>query len=164
MAEVPRYIINASVVTKWHLRDEEYVPQALTILNNFQQGRIDLLAPRHIQLEVASSILKASRRGRLSRQDASASIDLIGGWGLTLLAHPPLGQVRYYAEWLTTSFYDGLFVATSVLTQYPLLSADHHLRNAARDKFPFVPQKPVSTPSADSSTLQESRRREGTRP
>src|SRR5437899_1262715 len=137
MAEVSRYIVNASVVTKWHLRDEEYVPQALAVLDDFQRGRIDLLAPRHIELEVASSILKASRRGRISRYDATESISLIGGWGLTLLDHPDLSNVKFVADWLNCSFYDALFVATSTAAQYPLLSADHKRRRACQDKFYF---------------------------
>jgi len=137
MAEVLRYVINASVVTKWFLRDEEFAPEALSVYRDFRDGRIDLLAPRHMELEVANAVIKAERRGRISNSDLMGAMSDIPDLGITLLDNPSLERANYYTQWLGCSLYDSLFVATSLRAQLPMLSADFRLRNASRDKFIF---------------------------
>ena len=63
MAEIPRYVVDASVATTWHLKDplERHVALAEQVLRDFQEARIELLAPDHIRYEVGSAILNATR-------------------------------------------------------------------------------------------------------
>ncbi len=44
MAEVPRYVLDASVAVKWHLDDEDHAEQALAVLADYESGRISLAA------------------------------------------------------------------------------------------------------------------------
>jgi len=62
MASIPNYAVDASVASKWHLRDEQYVEPSMTLLKEFREGRAYLTAPDYILHEVANAILKASRR------------------------------------------------------------------------------------------------------
>ena len=81
--ESPRFIIDASVVTKWHLRDEQYTEQADALLTEFRDGRVHLLAPDQIRYEVASAIRAALRTKRLRPEEGRA-----GCGGLSRLAYP----------------------------------------------------------------------------
>ena len=65
-----QWIVDASVALKWHLRDEEYVRQADALFNTFTNGEAQLFAPSFIRYEVANAFLVASRRGRISLEDA----------------------------------------------------------------------------------------------
>ena len=60
-------VVDASVVLKRQLEDEEGVPQALALRDDFLlHSRIDLTAPSLLLYEVTNAILTAARRGRLS--------------------------------------------------------------------------------------------------
>ena len=52
----PRYVVDASVVVKWHLRDERDGDAADYVLDQFREGRTRLVAPVHIRDEVSSAI------------------------------------------------------------------------------------------------------------
>ena len=137
MADVPRYVIDASVVVKWHLSDEEHAAEALTILSDFQEGRIELLAPQLLRYEVASAIFKQMRRGRLSIEWAVDSIKSMDTWGISLLEADPLEYAADRAHWLGSSFHDGIYVATAISAGIPLISADGALRRASANRYVF---------------------------
>ena len=57
--ERPVYVVDASVAVKWHLRDEDDVDAADLVLDDFQDGRTELVAPSHFRFEIPSAILNA---------------------------------------------------------------------------------------------------------
>lgn len=69
-----RYVIDASVVVKWHFFDEDDVEAADAIRADFAVGRVELIAPIHIRLEVPNAIRRAMRRGRLSNVQAQLAL------------------------------------------------------------------------------------------
>lgn len=137
MAEIPRYVIDASIAAKWHLKDEEHSSYALAVLNDFQEGRVELIAPRFIRYEVASAIFKAVRRQRLPIGWAYESVQAIDSWGVHLTIEDSLYYACDRAYWLGASLYDGIYVATAISAGCPLLSADDHLRRASAGKYVF---------------------------
>jgi len=59
-------VVDASVVLKWQLDDEEYIPQATTLRNDFYaQGAIKAIAPYLLIYEVVNGILTATRRKKI---------------------------------------------------------------------------------------------------
>lgn len=55
-------VIDASVVVKWYLTDEEAADQAASLLITFKQGDFRLAAPSLIEYEVARAIHRGYRR------------------------------------------------------------------------------------------------------
>src|SRR4051812_23085285 len=89
MAEISRYVVDASLATKWHLSDEELVAEALAVKDDFLAGRINLIGPDQIAHEVASAIINATRnprRGvRPTREAGRLSAESFLSWGVRLV-------------------------------------------------------------------------------
>lgn len=66
--ELPQLVIDASIATKRHLRgsEEEFLPEADRIFDDFANGRVHLIAPDHIHYEVPAAIRNAVRNYRLT--------------------------------------------------------------------------------------------------
>lgn len=89
MSEFPRYIVDASVAVKWYLINEELTEPANHVSNDFQHGRVRLLAPDQIRHEVANAIFKSTRhlhrRNRVALAHARRSIEAFLNRGVDLL-------------------------------------------------------------------------------
>lgn len=142
MAEIPRYVVDASVATKWHLSDEELVPEALAVKDDFLAGRINLIGPDQIAHEVASAIINATRNTRReerpTHEAGRLSAESFLAWGLRLIPSTQLLPVAYrLAERFNCSYYDGIYLALAQQTQMPLIHADGNLRGALKGGFPL---------------------------
>ena len=62
-----QWVVDASVALKWYFRDEEFLPQADSLLEAFSSGAAILTAPSFIRYEVANALIVANRRGRISQ-------------------------------------------------------------------------------------------------
>jgi len=64
-------VVDASAVLKWQLDDEEYVPQAIALRDDFYAlGAVKAIAPHLLIYEVINGILTATRRKRLASDKA----------------------------------------------------------------------------------------------
>jgi predicted nucleic acid-binding protein len=123
-------VVDASVATKWHLKDEEEADKALLLLNRFTQGKVELFAPDYIRYEVPAEITFASsgRRPRIQPELAREAIEAFLALGLTtrnsnqlVLESFPL--VHQYG----CAFYDGLYLALKNRLNLPFITADRKL-------------------------------------
>lgn len=143
MAEVSRFVVDASIATQWHLRDplEHHVERAAAVRRDLEAGRIVLFAPDQIRYEVGAAILNATRTRppRLTTAEGSLTISDVGLWGVTFVADNDLLPAAYLMgrRW-GCSFYDGLYVALAQRLGIPLLHADNNLRNALGNSFPLA--------------------------
>lgn len=136
MAEPPRYVVDASVVAKWHPRDEEFVEPAVALLLAFQEDRVALLAPAHIAYEVPSAIRNAVRGKRLDPADGRAAITEFLALGIATVDDHGLIVAGYeQALRFGCSLYDGLYLALAEAARCPFIYADKHLRNALGNRF-----------------------------
>lgn len=141
MAEAQRYILGASVATKWLLRlaDEPHSQQASLVLDAYQQDRIQLLAPEHINYEIGHASYRAVRRNRITAEQGRSSLDLFYSLHVPTLTNSEiLLHTWSVAGRFGCSFYDGVYLALSGLTGIPFLHADHRLRNTLGDHFPLA--------------------------
>jgi predicted nucleic acid-binding protein len=60
-------ILDASVAAKWFLLDEDLMDEARVIRDGILDDRLHLTAPAVLWSELAQSVVKAVRRGRLDR-------------------------------------------------------------------------------------------------
>jgi predicted nucleic acid-binding protein len=136
-SDLPRYVVDASVAVKWHLRDESDTTHADALLIEFREGRVQLLAPDHIRYEVPSAIRNALRTKRLTPLDGSAAIREFLSWRITAIRSDALIIAAYdRALRFGCSLYDGLYLALAERASCPLVYADSRLRYALGHRFP----------------------------
>ena len=68
------YVIDASVGVKWFI-EEEYSDRADELLSDFQEGIVELVAPKSFMQEFCNAIRKYVVRGYLSRDLANQHVE-----------------------------------------------------------------------------------------
>jgi predicted nucleic acid-binding protein len=133
------YVIDASVVLKWFLIEEEN-QGADTLFEAFLTGRIELVAPDVILLEVANALWKQAALLKILRSDEAVSIfrDFIT-LPLNLRPSNPLAS---HALDLAMKFqhpvYDMLYCALAIENHCEFLTADQVLVSRLSGRLPFV--------------------------
>ncbi len=137
--ELPCVVVDASVATKWHLRDEESSDAADALLAEFREGRVYLIAPEQIRYEVASAIRNAVRMRRLSATAARTVIADFLAWRLPTVSDDDLVLLAFdLAVRFGCSLYDGLYLGLAESMGCPLVYADRRLHNALGGRFPWA--------------------------
>ena len=135
-----RFVVDASVVLKWYLQDEDHVAQAVSLYEGWVEGRIQLTAPNFIRYEVANSLETARIQGRIDAGQASIEIDNFMVTGIYLdgdgddLVRAAIDASRRYG----VAPYDGLYLALAEETDRVFVTADRRLHRRVRDQVPYV--------------------------
>jgi len=117
-----RYVVDASVILKWVLGDEQEPDQhkALDLLNAWVEGRVELLAPSLWEYEAGNFL------GRHFPGQAVEKMDLIANLKFSSL--PLTGNMhRLCFEWMArngVTFYDACYLALAEETGSVLVTAD----------------------------------------
>lgn len=131
-----RYVIDASVAIKWHLRDEQFVDESDALLADMLDGRVVLIAPDHIRYEVANAIHTAVRMDRLSEADGRLALEQFLEWQLPTATGDGLIIAAYdIARRFGCALYDGLYLALADHIGAPLVHADRRLHNTLNLQF-----------------------------
>jgi len=127
-------VVDASVVLKWQLEDEEGVPQALALRDDFLlHTRIDLTAPSLLLYELTNGILTAARRGRLSRNLAEEGLSNLVAAGIRLLPVDSLQVLALSLRW-RVSAYDGAYLTLAEQLDSQVWTGDRAFFTACRKK------------------------------
>ena len=122
------FVVDSSVVFKWYRQpgDEDYVPQAVSILERHLQGEIEIHVPDLLFYELGN-ILRL-KEALVSRD---ALTILRETFALALQIHPidPLltEEAFRFARQHDITFYDASFVALSHLLDASFITADRKL-------------------------------------
>lgn len=128
-----RIVIDASVVLKWYLSDEEHEDRALDILDAHASDRITLHAPALLEFEVANGLAIAKRLARVGMDDAMKAMEGFIEIDIGLYPLSPLFQkVLDYSDKYTISAYDAAYVALADDLKTQLVTADKRLFNSTR--------------------------------
>ncbi len=127
-------VVDASVVLKWQLEDEDGVPQALALRDDFLLlGRVDLAAPSLLIYELTNGILTATRRGRLSRNLAEEGLRILLAAGIRLLPVDPLEMFALSLRW-RVSAYDGAYLTLAEQLNSEVWTGDRAFYTACQKK------------------------------
>lgn len=127
-------VVDASVVLKWQLEDEEAAPQALALRDDFLlHGRVNLAAPSLLVYELTNGILTAARRGRIPRNLAEQGLRNLLAAGIRLLAVDPLRVFALSLRW-KVSAYDGAYLTLAEQMDCEVWTGDQAFYSACRKK------------------------------
>jgi predicted nucleic acid-binding protein len=143
MAEQTEYILDATVLTKWHLADEAHRQEALRVREDHVHDRIHLVVPDLIFHEVTNALLKATRnpqrKVRPTYEQALREVDRLHFWGLTSIPSSLMTTGAYrVANRYGCSYYDGVYLALAEITGARFIHADSKLRTNLGNRFPLA--------------------------
>ncbi len=122
------YVLDASVIAKWYLIDEEAAGKAASLLEAFTRGELTLIAPSLAVYEVTRAIHKAYRQRRIAWNLAQDRLDDLLSLNLELFLEPEvLRSALRLAFRYGCSFYDACYLALAELLDVPFVSADSKL-------------------------------------
>ena len=132
-------VIDASVVLKWYLKDEEWGQKAISILEQHVAGNVALLAPTILHYEVLNALLVAERMGRTAENVTEEAF-----CGFVELEINFLDTFVDYIDILSLarsfrrSIYDGSYISLAKNKNIDFVTGDKRLYNGVKDKLKWV--------------------------
>jgi len=133
------FVIDASVAAKWILpaSQEPLTREAISFLSDWTDGKIQLIVPDFLWIELANILWKAIRRGRSTRSAAEAGLN-----SLRQRKIPAFRSIRLLdsafekAVTYDRTVYDCLYIALAVESKGVLVTADEKLVHSLSADFP----------------------------
>ncbi len=137
------WVIDASVLAKVYLKDEEFAPLAEEIVRRYVDGSIELIAPQFVLYEIPSAIQAAVRRRRLNLTDARQAIRDFFSLRIRTLGDEDTLQRMVESAYLRATqldcrIYDALYLLVAEALDCQLVTADSKLYNAIKDRVDYV--------------------------
>lgn len=133
-----RYVLDSSVAFKW-LVPEADTDRAIRLRDAYRAGVHDLLAPDFFPVEVAHSLTRAERQGRVT---TAQGVVLLADLLQVLPALQPalllLPRAYEISSATRQGVYDCLYVALAEREQCQLVTADDKLVKNLQPQFPFI--------------------------
>lgn len=131
-----RVVVDSSVVIKWFVT-EPLTPEAQRILDGYQAGTLNLLAPDLLVAEIGNVVWKKYRVHGLAKEDAEQIIAAFRELRIELVPTAELLEEAFrIAMTYERTVYDSLYIALSVREQCIYITADERLVNAVSQAFP----------------------------
>jgi len=132
-------VIDASVVLKWYLVDEEFDIKALRLLSEYVSNELDILAPSLLEYEVMNGLMIAQKRGRIKEEKILAAVEGFVNLGINLKSLSHLyPQVIHFCKTYNRSVYDASYMALALDEGISLITADEGLFNAIKKELKWV--------------------------
>lgn len=137
------YVLDVTVLTKCHLRDEALRDESLAVRHDHIEDRINLLPPDLIFHEVSNALLKATRNTerkiRPTYERALAEVERLHSWGLDTVPSALLNVAAYrLARRYGCSYYDSVYLALAEMTGARFIHADEKLHKNIGERFPLA--------------------------
>jgi predicted nucleic acid-binding protein len=134
-------VVDASVAIKWlpPFQQEPLASEAEKLLDRWEQGAVELIAPDLIWSEIANAHGRAVRQNKCSGGDALASLAIMHEQELqTVPSETLIDLALRIALQHGRTAYDSLYVALAVTLKSDLVTADEKLVNALSGYFPVT--------------------------
>ena len=131
-------VLDASVAAKWFVRDpsEELQAEAGKLLEAHTKDQLLFTVPDLFWAEFTNVILKATRQGRISLEEAGGSLQSVRALTFsTVSSEPLLDGGLSIAMAFKCGLYDSIYVALSQSLRLPVVTADKRLVNSLQGVF-----------------------------
>ena len=113
-------VLDATVALKWQFKDEEVASAAMALLEDFVEGKIDLISPTLFSYEILSAINVAINRKRIEEKAGYRALNYIASLGIELRSFDNLmGPAFYMARQYGLSSYDCAYMALAEIVRRP---------------------------------------------
>jgi predicted nucleic acid-binding protein len=132
-------VIDASVVLKWYLKDEEWGQEAVWFLEQHVAGNMVLFAPTILTYEVLNALLVAERTGRIAEQTTETAFE--GFVELEIEFSDPFvdySDILSLARSFHRTVYDASYISLANKKNIDFVTGDKRLYNAVKDKLKWV--------------------------
>ncbi len=131
-------VADASVVLKWQLNDEDCIPEATALRDDFYaRGAVTVIAPHLLIYEVVNGIATATRRGRILRDKAGEALSNLVALGVELREVEPLRVLEASLRY-NLSAYDAAYLALAEAEKCDLWTGDRNFYQAVKDELTWV--------------------------
>ena len=127
-----RLVIDASVILRAFFPDEEGQEESQALIEDWIKGRVEIVGPSLLFLEVTNAVLVAVRRGRIPGAKACEIIQTLKGLSIPVTDSPDIEEVFKLAFKHNLSAYDATYVALAE-KPYILVTGDKKLYQALKE-------------------------------
>jgi predicted nucleic acid-binding protein len=135
MTEVPKLmVVDASVILKWHLNDEECISQAIKLRDDYYLYQAyKVIAPHLFIYEVVNAMAVATRRERITPDNAIQAIANVMNLGIVTEEVEPL-RVFELAIKYHLAAYDTAYLAVAESKDCDLWTGDRTFYQAVKNE------------------------------
>ena len=134
-----KVVLDASVILKWYLQDEEHGEKALSLLNQYVSGELDILAPTLLEYEVINGLTLAQKRGKIREEKILAAIEGFVDLQITLKRFSAFySRAMHYCRVYNRSAYDASYLAMADEEGLPMITADEGLYRAVKKNLKWI--------------------------
>lgn len=135
-------VVDANVVAKLYLKDEQYIDKADLLFSRFNRGEIHLAAPRVITYEVPAVIKRGAVKAKADEETwrtAIHSFELLESRGLLIIDD---SDAKYEAIRLAINYrcfyFDALYLLLAEDLGCPFITADDKLVRALHTQLSYI--------------------------
>lgn len=134
-----RAVLDASIVLKWYLVDEEYGQRALDLLSQYVSNELEVLAPSLLEYEVVNGLVVAQQRGRIKEEKLLTAIEGFIDLGINFknLSHFH-SKLTHYCKIYHCSVYDASYLAIADAESIVMITSDAGLFNTVKKDLKWV--------------------------
>lgn len=134
-----RVVLDASVVLKWYLADEEYGQKALDLLFKFVSGQLEILAPALLEYEVVNGLFISQKRGRIKDEKLLTAIEGFIDLEIILkdLSHF-YSRIIHFCKSYHCTVYDASYLALADIEGATMITSDKRLYDAVKKDLKWV--------------------------
>jgi len=137
---MPRYVVDASIIAKWVLPGEPYQENAVRVKEDFTSGTVELCAPYFVVEETANALWRAIKLERISEEDAEEALEALNDMRIELhgVTWAQASQELDIACKLDLTVYDASYLLLANKTKSSLITADKKLYEKAGKHFRII--------------------------
>lgn len=134
-----RVVLDASVILKWYLTDENYGAKAMDLLFQYTSNELEILAPSLLEYELVNGLLIAQRKSRIKEEDFVKAIEGFIDLGIKLIDLSAFySKLLHFFRDYQCSIYDASYLAIADKERIMMITSNRELYNMVKRDLKWV--------------------------